>query len=74
MVQGEEVGEAIETAAGNQKKESLTVIPPTSIEDQRLKTEKSLLTWDAQKENGNAESGAKKKKGLGRFKSGHKKR
>ena len=74
MVQGEEVGEAIETAAGNQKKESLTVIPPTSIEDQRLKTEKSLLTRDAQKENGNVESGTKKKKGLGRFKSGHKKR
>ena len=28
VVQGKEVGEANETAAGNQKKETLTVIPP----------------------------------------------
>ena len=30
---GEEVGEAKETAASNQKKETVTVIPPTPIEN-----------------------------------------
>ena len=30
---GEEVGDANETAAGNQKKETVTVIPPTPIEN-----------------------------------------
>ena len=73
VVQGEQVGEANETATDNQKRETLTVIPPTPTENQRLDTGKSLLTRDAQKGNGNAEGGTKKKKGLGRFKSGHKK-
>ena len=71
-VQGEEVWEVNKTAAGNQKKETLTVITPPPIENQRLNTGKSLLTWDAQKGNGNAEGGTKKKKSLGRFKFGHK--
>ena len=44
VVQGEEVGEANKTAAGNQKKETLTVIPPTLIENQRLNTRKFLIT------------------------------
>ena len=48
VVRGEEVGKASETAAGNQKKETLTVMPPTPIENQRLNTGKSLLTRDAQ--------------------------
>ena len=74
VVQGGEVGEAKETAAGNQKKVTLTVIPPTHIENQRLNTGKSLLTRDAQKGNGSVEGGTKKEKDLGRFKSGHKKR
>ena len=68
------MGVANETAAGNQKRETVTVITPTSTENQRLNTGKSLLTRDAQKGNGNAESGTKNKKGLGRFKSGQKKR
>ena len=73
VVQGEEIWEANETAAGNQKKETLTVIPPTPIENQRLNARKSLLTRDAQKGNGNAEGSTKEKKVLGRFKSSHKK-
>ena len=43
VVQREEVGEAEETVAWNQKKETVIVIPPTPIENQRLNTEKSLL-------------------------------
>ena len=74
MLLGKQVGVANETAAGNQKRETVTVITPTSTENQRLNTGKSLLTRDAQKGNGNAESGTKNKKGLGRFKSGQKKR
>ena len=73
-VQGEEVGNANETATGNQKKEILTVIPPTPIENQRLNTGKSLLTWDAPNKNGKAEGGTKNFKGFGRFKTGNKKR
>ena len=73
VVQGEEVGEVNETAAGNQKRETLTVIPPTPIENQILNTGKSLLARDAQKENGNAEGGTKKRMDLGKFKSSHKK-
>ena len=68
------MGVANETAAGNQKRETVTVITTTPTENQRLNTGKSLLTRDAQKGNGNAESGTKNKKGLGRFKSGQKKR
>ena len=45
-----------------------------SCNPQRLNTGKSLLTWDVQKRNGNGEGGTKKKKGLGRFKSGNHKR
>ena len=74
VVQGEEVGEANRTAAGNQKKETLTVIPLTPIENQILNTGKSLLTPDKQKGNRNAEGGTKNKKSLVRFKSGGKKR
>ena len=74
MLLGKQVGVANETAAGNQKRETVTVITPTPTENQRLNTGKSLLTRDAQKGNGNAESGTKNKKGLGRFKSGQKKR
>ena len=73
-VQGWKVGEVNETGASNQKKETLAVIPPTPIENQRLNTGKSLLTQNAQKENRNADDGTKKKKGLRRFKFGHKKR
>ena len=47
VVQGKEMGETNETAADKQKKETLTVIPPTPIENQRLNTGKPLLTWDA---------------------------
>ena len=36
VAQGEQVSEANETAAGNQERETLTVIPPTPIENQRL--------------------------------------
>ena len=68
------MGEDNETGASNQKKETLAVIPPTPIENQRLNTGKSLLTQNAQKENRNADDGTKKKKGLRRFKFGHKKR
>ena len=68
------MGEDNKTDAGNQKRETLSVIPPTSIENQKLSTGKFLLTWDAHKGNGNAEGSTKKKKDLGRFKSGHKKR
>ena len=39
--------ETNETAADKQKKETLTVIPSTPIENQRLNTGKPLLTWDA---------------------------
>ena len=74
VVQGEEVWEVNKTAAGNRKKEILIAIPPPSIENQRLNTGKSLPTRDAQKRNGNAEGGTKKKKIWGRFKFGHKKR
>ena len=63
-----------ETAAGNQKKKILTVIPPTPIKNQRLNTGKPLLTRNVQKGNWNAEGGTKKIKRLGRFKSGNKKR
>ena len=68
------MGEDNKTAAGNQKRETLSVIPPPSIESQKLSTGKSLLTWDAHKGNENADGSTKKKKDLGRFKSGHKKR
>ena len=64
VVQREEVGEAEETVAWNQKKETVIVIPPTPIENQRLNTEKSLLTLVAKKRNRNAEGGTIKKKGL----------
>ena len=74
VVKRKELGEANKTAAGNQKKENLTVIPPAPTENQRINTGKSLLTRDEQKGNGNTKGGTKKKKGLGRFKSGHKKR
>ena len=47
VVQGKEMGETNETAADKQKKETLTVIPSTPIENQRLNTGKPLLTWDA---------------------------
>ena len=73
-LQGEDVGEANETAAGNQKKETLTAIPPTPIENRGLNTGKSLPTRGTQKGNRNTEGGTKKKKGLGRFKFGHKTR
>ena len=59
VVHGEEVEEANETAAGSQKKETLTVIPPTPIENQRLNTGKFLLTRDSKKG-----LDTKKKKGL----------
>ena len=72
MVQEEEVGEVCETVAGNEKAETLTVIPSTLIENQKLNTGQSLFTRDAQKGNRNAEGGAKKKEDLGRFKSSHK--
>ena len=74
VVQGEEVAEANEIAADNQKKDILIVIPPTFIKNQRLDTGESLLTQDAQKWNRNTEGGTKKKNDLGRFKFGHKKR
>ena len=61
VVQGEEVAEANEIAADNQKKDILIVIPPTFIENQRLDTGESLLTQDAQKWNRNTEGGTKKK-------------
>ena len=64
VVQGEEVGETNETAAGNKKKETFTAIPPTPIENQKLNIGKSLLTRDAQKGNRNAGRGTKKKKSL----------
>ena len=54
VVQGEEVGEANRAAAGNQKKETLNVIPLTPIENQILNTGKSLLTPDKQQGNRNA--------------------
>ena len=44
------MGEVNETGAGNQKKETLAIIPPTPIENQRLNTGKSLLIRDAQEE------------------------
>ena len=47
VVQGKEMEETNETAADKQKKETLTVIPSTPIENQRLNTGKPLLTWDA---------------------------
>ena len=74
VVQAEEVRGANKTGAGNQKKETLTVIPPPPIENQRINKGKSLLTRSAQKGNGNTEGATKKKKSLGRFKSGPKKR
>ena len=74
VVQGQEVRGANETGVGNQKKETLTVIPPTPIENQRINKGKSLLTRSAQKGNENTEGATKKKKSLGRFKSGSKKR
>ena len=49
------------------KKETLTVIPPTPIENQRLNTGKSLLKQDVQKENRKAEGGTKKKKKVGKI-------
>ena len=70
MVHGEEVGKANETSAGNQNKETITAIPPTPIEIQRLNTGKSLLKRVAQEGNGNAEGGTQKN-GLGRFESGY---
>ena len=48
VVQGKEVGEANKAVAGNQKKEILTAISQTPIENQRLNTGKFLLTRDAQ--------------------------
>ena len=73
MVQGEQVGEANETAAGKQEGNSYCH-SSRPIENRRLNTGKSLPTRDGQKGNGNAEGSTKKKKVLGRFKSGHKKR
>ena len=61
VVQGEEVGETNETAAGNKKKETFTAIPPTPIENQKLNIGKSLLTRDAQKGNRKFKSGNKKR-------------
>ena len=46
VVQGKEMGETNETADDNRKKETLTAIPPTPMESQRLNTGKSLLTWE----------------------------
>ena len=40
------MGEDNETAADNQKRETLSAIPPTSIENQKLSTGKFLLTWE----------------------------
>ena len=48
VVQGKEVGEVNKAVAGNQKKEILTAISQTPIENQRLNTGKFLLTRDAQ--------------------------
>ena len=48
VVRGKEVGEANKAVAGNQKKEILTAISQTPIENQRLNTGKFLLTRDAQ--------------------------
>ena len=67
LVQGEEVGEANETAVGNQKKEALPDIPPTPVENQRkgksLKKQREVLAHTrCTKGNGNAEGGTKKKK------------
>ena len=44
------MGEANEIAAGNQKKETLTVIPPRLIENQRVNTGKSLFTRELEDE------------------------
>ena len=72
MVRGR--GEANETAARKQEKENLTVIPPTPMVNQRHDTGKSSLTRHVQIGNGYSGGGTKKKKFLGRFESGHKKR
>ena len=49
VVQGKEIGETNETADDNPKKETLTVIPPTPMENQRPNTGKSLLTWECER-------------------------
>ena len=61
VVQGQEMGQLNETAAGHQKKETLNLISQTPIENQRLNTGKSSLTQDGQKGNENAKRGTKKK-------------
>ena len=64
MIQHKKVAKANKSVATNQKKETFTVIPPAPNKNQRLNTEKSLLTRDGQNGNRNAESGSKKKKSL----------
>ena len=61
VVQRKQVGEINETAAGNQKRDTLNVIPQTPIKNQRLTTGKSILTRDVKRGKGNAEGGMKKR-------------
>ena len=66
VVQRKQVREAHASTAGNQKKETLTVIPPTLIENQRLNTKNLYSHGWAKRERGRREW-YQKEKGFGKI-------